>query len=150
MRLLIMNIVSIIKKIIILHNEEKRYTIVMDYKSIFTRFLTSAKWQTSKSWFGAFARFACCLSGTACFCGVVNCGSFINCSPSWDIFILISMLPTPFCNIWYLQVCNALAPQPASLDTCTLNMFNQSRSWKGKLSDLDKSLTFEMSCSLIS
>ena len=105
----------------------------MDYKSIFTRFPTSAKWQTSKSWFGAFAQFPFYLSSTACLCDVVNCEIFINCLPSWDIFILISMLLTPFCNIWYLHVCNAFAPQPATLDTCTLDMLNQCRSWKGKL-----------------
>ena len=98
----------------------------MDYKSLFTRFLTSAKWQTSKSWSGAFARFACCLSATACLCEVVNCESFINCLNSWDILILISMLPTPFCKIWYLHVCNAFSPQHAHLHlhapTCTTYM----------------------------
>ena len=122
----------------------------MDYKSIFRRFLTSAKWQTSKSWFGAFARFACCLSSTACLCDIVNCESFINCLPSWDIFILISMQPTPFSNIWSLHLCNAFSPQPATLDIWTLGMLSQSSLWNGKLPDVDKNVLFEMSCSLIS
>ena len=56
----------------------------------------------------------------------------------------------PFCNIWYLHFCDAFAPQPATLDTYAFDMLNQSRSWKGKLPDVDRSLSFEMSCFFIS
>ena len=118
----------------------------MDYKSIFTRFLTSAKWQTSKSWFGGFAWFVCYLT---CLCDVVNWESFINCLPSWDIFVLISMLPTHSVTSGICTFAMHLPHnQPPRIHA--FDMLNQSRSWKGKLPDVDRSLSFEMSCFFIS